>query len=142
MKTSIPKKEEVNNQWFIVDAKGKTLGRIATEIANKLRGKDKPTFCHHMDCGDFVIVVNCEQVKLTGNKLENKKYYRHSGYPGALKERSAGEMLEKKPEEVVRLAVRGMLPKNKLRKKFMLKLKTYTGAEHPHDAQSPIPLEV
>ncbi|MBM4261346.1 MAG: 50S ribosomal protein L13 [Deltaproteobacteria bacterium] len=129
-------------KWFIVDAQGKVLGRMATEIGKVLRGKHKPTFTPNMDAGDFVIVVNARGVKLTGKKLEDKIYYRHTEYPGGIRERSATEMLNEKPEQLVRLAVKGMLPKNRLSRKLMTKLKVYAGAEHPHDAQKPQPLAI
>jgi large subunit ribosomal protein L13 len=142
MKTSIPKQDEIVKKWYIVDAKDKVLGRMCTTIANKLRGKDKPCFTPHLDCGDFVIVINADKFKFTGNKLEDKKYARHSGYPGGYKERSAKEMLEKHPIEPFKLAVSGMLPKNKLRKVFMSHLHLFAGEEHPHTAQNPEILEV
>lgn len=142
MKTSIAKKEDVNQKWYLVDAKDKILGRIATTIANKLRGKDKPTFSPHMDCGDHVIVINADKIKLTGAKWDGKKYYTHSGYPGAIKEEPAKHLMERKPTRLLELAVSGMLPKNKLRKVFMKKLKLYAGEEHQHAAQSPEKLEV
>ncbi|MFC1616409.1 50S ribosomal protein L13 [Patescibacteria group bacterium] len=142
MKTYIPKNQEANNKWYIIDAKDKILGRICPTIANKLRGKDKPIFSPHMDCGDFIIVINADKVRLTGKKEDNKMYYRHSGYPGGLKGASARTMREKHPTKIIELAVRGMLPKNRLRKVFMKKLKLYTGEEHPHEAQNPETLEV
>ena len=142
MKTTIAKKEEVNQKWYLIDAKDKVLGRIATTIANKLRGKDKPTFSPHMDCGDHVIVINTDKIKLTGAKMDGKKYYTHSGYPGAIKEESAKRLMERKPTRVLELAISGMLPKNRLRKVFMKKLKLYAGEEHQHSAQSPEKLEV
>lgn len=142
MKTTIVKKEEVNQKWYLIDAKDKVLGRIATTIANKLRGKDKPTFSPHMDCGDHVIVINTDKIKLTGAKMDGKKYYTHSGYPGAIKEESAKRLMERKPTRVLELAISGMLPKNRLRKVFMKKLKLYPGEEHQHSAQSPEKLEV
>lgn len=129
-------------KWFIVDAQGRVLGRMATEIGKVLRGKHKPTFTPNMDAGDFVIVVNARGIKLTGKKLEDKIYYRHTEYPGGIRERSATEMLNEKPEQLVRLAVKGMLPKNRLSRKLMTKLKVYAGAEHPHDAQKPQPLAI
>jgi len=135
--TYTPKAGEIKRKWRIVDAENKVLGRIATEIADMLRGKDKPTFAEHMDTGDFVVVVNAEKVRLTGKKLADKVYYRHSGYPGGLTGITAGELLEKKPEQLLISAVNGMLPKNKLRKVFLRKLKVYTGSEHPHQAQQP-----
>lgn len=140
MKTTIAKAEQIERKWYIVDAKDKVLGRMCTTIADKLRGKDKPIFSPHMDCGDFVIVINADKIKLTGNKLKDKKYSRHSGYPGGYREQSAEDLLSKKPTKVVELAVKGMLPKNKLRDKFMGKLKLYAGEEHPHEAQNPEPL--
>ena len=140
MKTTIAKINTIERKWYVIDAKDKVLGRMCPAIANKLRGKDKPIFSPHMDCGDFVIVINADKVKLTGNKMEDKKYARHSGYPGGYKEQSAKELLAKKPTKMVELAVSGMLPKNKLRSKFMEKLKLYAGEEHPHEAQKPEPL--
>ena len=142
MKTTIAKKSDVNQNWYLIDAKDKIMGRLAPTIANKLRGKDKPIFSPHMDCGDHVIVINADKVKLTGNKLNDKKYYTHSGYPGAIKEKSAKQLLERKPTRILELAVSGMLPKNKLRKIFMKKLKLYAGEEHPHTAQEPKVLAV
>ncbi|SMP08577.1 LSU ribosomal protein L13P [Desulfurobacterium pacificum] len=142
MKTFMQRKEDVQREWYIVDATGKTLGRLATEIAKVLMGKHKPTYTPHVDGGDFVVVVNAEKVFVTGKKLTDKIYYKHTGYMGHLKETTLKEMLEKKPEEVIRLAVRGMLPKNKLRDRRMKRLKVYAGPEHPHKAQNPKPLEV
>lgn len=142
MKTYIPKKDDIQRKWYIIDATDKVPGRMATVIANKLRGKDKPIFSPHMDCGDFVIIINAEKVKLTGNKLDSKLYHRHSGFPGGYKNLSAKEMLEKKPTKVMEFAISGMLPKNKLRKIFMEKCKIYVGEEHPHEAQKPETLEV
>ncbi len=140
MKTTIAKAEQIERKWYIVDAKDKVLGRMCTTIADKLRGKDKPIFSPHMDCGDFVIVINADKIKLTGKKMQDKKYSRHSGYPGGYREQSAEDLLLKKPTKVFELAVKGMLPKNKLRDKFMSKLKLYAGEEHPHEAQNPEPL--
>ncbi len=137
MKTYTPKSGEIERNWRIVDAEGMVLGRIATQIADMLRGKDKPTFSPHMDTGDFVVVVNADKVRLTGKKISEKVYYRHSGYPGGIKSIVAEKMLEKKPEGLLIEAVKGMLPKNKLRKVFMKKLKVYAGGEHPHEAQRP-----
>ena len=142
MKTFMQRKEDVKREWFVVDATGKTLGRLATEIAKILMGKHKPTYTPHIDGGDFVIVVNAEKIFVTGKKLTTKVYYKHTGYMGHLKEATLKEMLEKKPEEVIRLAVRGMLPKNKLRDRRMKRLKVYKGPEHPHKAQNPKPLEL
>ena len=137
MKTYSPKPEDIKRDWYVVDARDKILGRLATRIATKLRGKDKPEFAPHMDMGDFVVVVNAQQVKVTGDKLEQKKYYYHTGYPGGIKETSLDRMLQKKPEEVIRKAVGRMLPKNKLGRKLLKKLKVYSGPEHPHAAQQP-----
>ncbi|HYN49819.1 MAG TPA: 50S ribosomal protein L13, partial [Thermoleophilaceae bacterium] len=125
-----------------VDATGQTLGRLATQIAHVLRGKRKPTYTPHVDTGDFVIVVNAERIAVTGKKREEKRYYRHSGYPGGLRSRSLGEMLERRPEEVIRLAVKGMLPRTRLGRAQLRKLKVYAGPDHPHAAQQPEPMEV
>ena len=140
--TKVAKKEEVTREWFLVDADSKILGRVATEIANILRGKKKPTYTPSVDTGDFVIVVNAEKIALTGNKMADKIYYSHSGFPGGLKEIAAGKLLEKKPEEVIRKAVKGMLPKNKLARHMLKKLKVYAGGEHPHGAQQPKVLDI
>ena len=129
-------------QWFVVDAQGMVLGRMASEIAKVLRGKNKPIFTPNADAGDFVIVINARGVRLTGKKLEKKIYYRHTDYPGGIRERSAAKMLADKPEDVVRLAVKGMLPKNRLSRRLVTKLKVYAGPEHPHDAQKPQPLAI
>jgi len=129
-------------QWFVIDAQGMVLGRMASEIAKILRGKNKPIFTPNADAGDFVIVVNARGVRLTGKKLDKKIYYRHTDYPGGIRERSAAKMLMEKPEDVVRLAVKGMLPKNRLSRKLVTKLKVYAGPEHPHDAQKPQPLAI
>ncbi len=142
MKTYTPKKQDLTQKWYLIDAKNKVLGRLAPTIANKLRGKDKPIFSPHIDCGDFIVVINADKVKLTGNKLDQKKYYRHSGYPGALKEKTAKTVLEENPTFLLKSAVRGMLPKNRLRKNFMKKLNIYAGEEHPHAGQSPETLNV
>jgi large subunit ribosomal protein L13 len=142
MKTYNAKPGEIQRDWVIVDADGKTLGRLATHIADRLRGKGKPTYTPHVDTGDFVVVVNAEKIAVTGNKRADKKYYRHSGYPGGIKERSLNDMLERRPEEVIRHAVRGMLPRNRLARKQLTKLKVYAGPDHPHAAQKPTPLEV
>lgn len=128
--------------WFVVDAEGKTLGRLATQIADVLRGKRKPTYTPHVDVGDFVIVVNAEKIVVTGKKLTDKLYYRHSGYPGGIRHRTLGEMLERRPEEVIRKAVKGMLPRNRLARQQLRKLKIYAGPEHPHKAQKPEQLEI
>jgi large subunit ribosomal protein L13 len=136
------KKEQAlaQRQWHVIDAQGKVLGRMASEIAKVLRGKHKPIFTPNLDTGDFVVVVNARGVKLTGKKLEKKVYYRHTEYPGGIREKAAAVMLAEKPEEVVRLAVKGMLPKNRLSRKLVSKLKVYAGPEHPHEAQKPQPL--
>jgi len=133
----MPKAGEVERDWVVVDAAGQTLGRLATEVARLLRGKHKPTFTPHLDVGDFVVVINAERVRLTGRKLEQKKYYRHSRYPGSLRTETAREAMEKHPERVIRAAVWGMLPKNRLGRKLLRKLKVYAGPEHPHEAQKP-----
>ena len=142
MKTYSAKASEIERQWYVVDAEGQTLGRLATRIADTLRGKRKAEFTHHVDTGDFVIVVNAEKIAVTGNKRADKKYYRHSGYPGGIKERSLEDMLRRRPEEVIRLAVKGMLPRNRLARKQLTKLKVYAGPEHPHVAQKPTPMEI
>jgi len=142
MKTYSPKPNEINRQWFLVDAKGKTLGRLATELAKRLRGKHKPEFAPHLDCGDFIVVINAEQVHTTGRKLEQKKYYWHTGYPGGIKSKTLSQMLAQKPEQVIMKAVKGMLPKNRLGRKLLKKLKVYAGDQHPHQAQQPKPLEI
>jgi len=142
-KTFNLKKEEIERKWYVVDAAGQVLGRFAAEIAKKLRGKDKPTFSPHLDCGDFIIVINAEKIRVKGgNKLQDKKYYRHSGYIGNIKETSLEKMLEKDPEFVVRNAVRGMIPHNVLGRMVLRKLKVYKGAEHPHTAQKPEKLDL
>ena len=141
-KTSSPKPAEVQRQWHMVDAEGEILGRLATVIARKLRGKDKPEFAPHVDTGDFVVVVNAEKIRVTGSKMNDKMYYRHSGYPGGLKEASLREMLDKKPEKVIYEAVKGMLPKNRLGRAMLKKLKVYAGPDHPHKAQAPATLEI
>jgi large subunit ribosomal protein L13 len=142
MKTFNVKKEEIVKDWCVVDAQGKILGRLASEIAIRLRGKHKPIYTPHLDTGDFVIVVNAEKIQLTGTKLAQKIYYRHSGYPGGLTETTAGKLLQEKPEDVLKIAVRGMLPKNTLGRAMLKKLKIYKGPEHPHDAQCPRALEL
>ncbi len=141
MKTYIPKLAEIGRKWHLVDAEGKILGRLASRIAQILSGKDKPIYTPHLDVGDFVVVINAEKVKVTGGKEEKKIYYRHSGYPGGLKERTYEELLSKKPQDIIRKAVRGMLPKNKLGRQMFKKLKVYAGSEHPHQAQRPEKLD-
>lgn len=138
MKTFVPKKEEIERKWWLVDADGKILGRLATEVAVLLRGKKKPEFVNFLDSGDFVIVINAEKVKLSGNKMEQKKYYSHSGYPGGIREKSLKELMGKKPEDVIKKAVWGMIPKNKLGRAVYKKLKVYRGPHHPHEAQRPV----
>jgi large subunit ribosomal protein L13 len=140
MKSYMARKLEVPRQWYLVDAQGKVLGRLATRVAMMLRGKTKATFTPHADAGDFVVVVNAAQVKLTGRKLDQKCYYRHSGYPGGLKTTTARQLLQRKPEEILRHAVRGMLPKNSQGRSLLKKLKIYAGGEHPHQAQQPVAL--
>lgn len=137
MKTFVPKKEEMEKKWLLVNADGKILGRLATEVSILLRGKNKPEFAPFMDTGDFVIVINAEKIKVTGNKLDQKKYYSHSGYPGGIKEKTLKDLMEKKPEDVIRKAVWGMIPKNKLGRAVYKKLKVYRGPDHPHQAQAP-----
>ena len=137
MRTFVPKKDEIEKKWWVINAEGKILGRLATEVAILLRGKRKPEFAHFVDCGDFVVVINAEKVNVTGKKLEQKKYYSHSGYPGGLKVKTLKELLDTKPEEVVRKAVWGMIPKGKLGRAVYKKLKVYRGLHHPHEAQKP-----
>jgi large subunit ribosomal protein L13 len=137
MKTEVAKAENVKRDWYVVDAQDVVLGRLATQIANVLRGKNKAIFTPSVDTGDFVIVVNAEKIALTGRKLDDKIYYHHTGFPGGLKEITAGKLLEKKPEDLIRKAVKGMLPKNKLARHMLKKLKVYAGDSHPHDAQQP-----
>lgn len=137
MKTYSAKPGEVPRNWWVVDAEGKNLGRLASEIAVVLRGKNKPRYTPHVDTGDFVVVVNAEKIAVTGNKIKDKMYHRHSGYPGGLKTRTLGEMLQRRPTEVVRKAVKGMLPKNRLAARQLAKLKIYAGPKHPHAAQRP-----
>ncbi|MBM4306379.1 MAG: 50S ribosomal protein L13 [Deltaproteobacteria bacterium] len=142
MKTYQAKKEEVEHQWYLVDAEGKVLGRLATELANILRGKKKPIYTPHVDTGDFVIVVNAGKVALTGKKMKDKIYYHHTGHPGGIREMNAEKLLAKKPTEMIRIAVKGMLPKTSLGRQMIRKLKIYAGAKHPHEAQKPISLQV
>ncbi len=142
MKTYLAPADKIERKWYVVDAEGMVLGRLASEVARRLRGKHKPTFCTFMDNGDFVVVINAEKVRLTGKKWDDKIYYRHSGYMGGLKATTAREMREKKPEEIIRKAVKGMLPKNRLGRKQLKKLKVYAGGEHPHAAQQPEPLNL
>jgi large subunit ribosomal protein L13 len=141
VKTFVATPSDRQRDWLIVDATGQTLGRLATQIADALRGKRKPTYTPHIDTGDFVVVINAEKIAVTGNKREDKLYHRHSGYPGGLKTRTLNDMLERRPEEVIRLAVKGMLPRNRLARKQITKLKVYAGPDHPHAAQKPQPME-
>jgi large subunit ribosomal protein L13 len=140
MKTWNAKTHEVDRRWYVVDADGQTLGRLATRIADTLRGKRKPEYTPHVDTGDFVVVVNAEKISVTGNKADQKIYYRHSGYPGGLRSRTFAEELDRRPTEVLRKAVKGMLPRNRLARQQINKLKIYAGPEHPHAAQNPDPL--
>ena len=142
MKTWNAKPGEIERQWQLVDAEGQTLGRLATRIADTLRGKDKPQYTPHVDTGDFVVVVNAEKVAVTGKKLDDKRYYRHSGYPGGLRSRTLREQLDRRPEEVIRKAVKGMLPRNRLGRAQLRKLKIYAGPDHPHTAQAPKELKI
>jgi large subunit ribosomal protein L13 len=142
MKTYVATPDSRERNWLVVDATGKTLGRLATQLADILRGKRKPEYTPHVDVGDFVIVINAELISVTGNKRQEKRYYRHSGYPGGLRSRTLEEMLARRPEEVIRLAVKGMLPRNRLARTQLRKLKVYAGPDHPHAAQKPEPLEV
>lgn len=141
-KTISANKETANRQWMLIDAEGQKLGRVSTQIAKILRGKHKPNFTPHADCGDYVVVVNAEKVDLTGNKLEDKKYIRHTGYPGGQRETSAELLLQKHPERLIESAVRGMLPKNKLGRAIFKNMKVYVGSEHPHDAQNPTKIDL
>ena len=142
MKTYVANPATRERNWVVVDASGQTLGRLATQIADQLRGKRKPDFTPHVDTGDFVVVINAEKIVVTGKKRTDKLYYRHSGFPGGLKSRTFDEMMERRPEEVIRKAVKGMLPKNRLARKQLTKLKVYAGPEHPHQAQKPQPMEM
>lgn len=142
MTSYVQKKETVERKWYVIDAEGKPLGRVASKAAHILRGKHKATYTPNIDCGDFIIIINAEKAILTGNKLDNKKYYNHSGYPGGLRERTAREMQEKYPIEMLERAVKGMLPKNRLGRQMYKKLFVYTGSEHPHLAQKPEIMEV
>jgi large subunit ribosomal protein L13 len=142
VKSFIAKKETVKHDWYVIDAAGKTLGRLAVQIASRLRGKHKPIYTPHVDTGDFIVVVNADKVLLTGNKLQDKKYYRYTGYPGGLREQNAAGLLKKKPESLLEFAVKGMLPKNPLGRAMYKKLKIYAGASHPHEAQKPQTLEL
>ena len=142
MKTFSAKPETVVQDWYVVDAEGKTLGRLSTEIARRLRGKHKPEYTPHVDTGDYIVVVNAEKVRVTGNKASDKMYYRHSGYPGGIKSMSFKQLIERAPERAIETAVKGMLPRNPLGREMYRKLKVYAGTEHPHAAQQPVPLEL
>jgi len=137
MRTFIPKKDDIEQKWWLIDAEGRILGRLATEVADLIRGKKKVQFTSHLDTGDFVVVVNAEKIKVTGRKLDQKKYYTHSLYPGGIKEESLKDLLARKPEEVIKKAVWGMVPKGKLGRALYKKLKVYRGPSHPHEAQNP-----
>jgi large subunit ribosomal protein L13 len=139
-RTWTAKPGEISRAWYVVDADGQTLGRLATQVADTLRGKKKPEYTPHVDTGDFVVVVNAEKIRVTGDKLDKKIYYRHSGYPGGLRQRTLREELKKRPTEVIRRAVKGMLPRNRLARAQINKLKVYVGPDHPHGAQEPVPL--
>jgi len=142
VKTYVANSENRERNWLVVDAEGQTLGRLATQIADALRGKRKPTYTPHVDTGDFVVVINAEKITVTGAKRTEKRYYRHSGYPGGIKSRTFEEMLDRRPEEVIRKAVKGMLPRNRLARRQITKLKVYAGPEHPHAAQMPVQMEI
>ncbi|MGD8829503.1 MAG: 50S ribosomal protein L13 [Pseudomonadales bacterium] len=142
MKTVSTRPQDVDRTWYVVDAQDKTLGRLATEVASRLRGKHKPEYTPHVDTGDYIVVVNADKVRVTGNKFNDKMYYRHSGYPGGIKQMNFKDMQARHPERVIETAVKGMLPKNPLGRAMFKKLKVYAGAEHPHAAQQPQPLEI
>jgi large subunit ribosomal protein L13 len=142
VRTFVRKPAEIEREWYVVDAEGQTLGRLASRIAPILKGKHKPVYTPHLDCGDFVVVVNAEKVRVTGRKLDQKMYHRHSGYPGGLRSISLRDQLARHPERVLQAAVKGMLPKNRLGRRMMKKLKVYSGDSHPHQAQAPKPLEL
>jgi len=142
MKTVSARKESVTREWYLVDATDKTLGRLSTEIANRLRGKHKPEYTPHVDTGDYIVVVNAEKIRVTGKKGSEKVYHHHTGYPGGIKSISFSKLIDKAPERIIEKAVKGMMPKNKLSRSMMMKLKIYAGSEHPHSAQRPTPLEI
>ena len=142
MKTFSAKPAEVVHEWFVIDATDKVLGRVASEVALRLRGKHKAIYTPHVDTGDFIVIINASQLRVTGTKNQDKVYYRHSGYPGGLRSRTFAEMQARRPEEIIRLAVKGMMPRNRLARKQLTKLKVYAGPEHPHVAQNPQPLEI
>ncbi|MDO5715473.1 MAG: 50S ribosomal protein L13 [Tissierellia bacterium] len=137
MKSYMAKASEVDRKWYVIDAEGKVLGRLASEIAHILRGKNKPTFTPHVDCGDFVVVINAEKIRLTGHKWQQKSHVYHTGYPGGRRQVSYSQLVQERPERIIELAVKGMLPKNRLGRKMFTKLKVYAGPEHPHEAQQP-----
>ena len=141
-KTYTPRESEIDRRWYVVDAADQTLGRLASRVARVLEGKHKPTYAAHLDTGDHVIILNASRIAVTADKRETKLYIRHSGYPGGLKTRTLNDMLERRPEEVIRLAVKGMLPRNRLARRQLTKLKVYAGPDHPHAAQQPVPLEI
>ena len=142
MKTYVANSTTAERNWLVVDANGQTLGRLSTQIADALRGKRKPEYTPHCDTGDFIVVINAEKIRVTGDKLNQKRYWRHSGYPGGIKSRTLAEMLDRRPEEVIRKAVKGMLPRNRLARQQLTKLKVYAGPDHPHEAQQPKPMEI
>ena len=142
MKTVSAKKESISREWYVVDATNKTLGRLSTAIANRLRGKHKPEYTPHVDTGDYIVVVNAEKVRVTGNKKTDKIYHHHTGYPGGIKSITFDKLIDKAPEQVIEKAVKGMMPKNKLSRSMLSKLKIYAGSAHPHSAQQPTPLEI
>jgi len=141
-KTFTPRPSDIDRKWWLVDAEGLPLGRFASEVAKVLRGKHKPTFAPHFDMGDYVVIVNCEKVAVTGTKATAKRYYRHSGYPGGLTEQTFDEVQKRFPERIIEQAVRGMLPKNRLGRRMFKKMKVYAGPDHPHESQAPQPLEI
>ena len=142
MKTVSVREQDVQRDWYVIDAQGQTLGRVATHVATLLRGKHKPIYTPHVDCGDYVVVVNADKIHVTGKKMTQKIYYRHSGYPGGLKQVTLRDQLQKFPDRIVEKAVRGMLPKNRLGRRMFKKLKVYAGPDHPHQAQQPKPMEL
>lgn len=142
MKTYITKPAEVERKWYVIDAEGQTLGRLASRVAAVLRGKHKPGYSPSVDCGDYVIIINADKIRVTGQRLDDKRYYRHSGYPGGIREITLREQLEKFPTRPLEIAIKGMLPKNRLGRKMIKKLKVYAGSEHPHEAQQPVPMEL
>ncbi len=141
-KTFSPTPNDVQREWWVVDARGQTLGRLASQVAKILRGKHKPTFAPHMDMGDYVVIINCDKIHVTGRRLDQKLYYRHSGYPGGMRQMTLREMMQKHPERALELAIKGMLPKNRLGRQMYTKLKVYAGEAHPHEAQKPKTLEL